>query len=117
MDRFQKAVTFFYCEIWRARTILIHDFVLMLLTKRLSKKETKDLRFTVEAGTPHNEANARRGLAVALEAANFQDFHLHDLRHAFATRLVQAWVDVCKVQRLCPPSLRRRQLRALCPVY
>jgi integrase len=32
--------------------------------------------------------------------AKISDFHFHDLRHTFATRIVQAGVDLYKVQRL-----------------
>ena len=42
----------------------------------------------------------RRSFRLALGKAKIDDFHFHDLRHTFATRLVQAGVDLYKVQRL-----------------
>src|SRR6185503_9339821 len=42
----------------------------------------------------------RRALRPATRKAGLQDFHFHDLRHTFATRLVQSGVDLYKVQRL-----------------
>ena len=42
----------------------------------------------------------RRSFRVALSKARIEDFHFHDLRHTFATRLVQAGVDLYKVQWL-----------------
>jgi integrase len=36
----------------------------------------------------------------ALEKSGITDFHFHDLRHTFATRLVQAGQDLYKVQKL-----------------
>jgi integrase len=46
-----------------------------------------------------------------LKAAQIEDLHFHDLRHTFATRLVQAGVDLYKVQRLLghkSPSMTQR---------
>ena len=37
---------------------------------------------------------------MALKKARIDDFHFHDLRHTFATRLVQAGIELYKVQRL-----------------
>jgi integrase len=42
----------------------------------------------------------RRSFRLALSKAKIVDFHFHDLRHTFATRLVQVGVDLYKVQRL-----------------
>ena len=39
-------------------------------------------------------------LNSALKTAKIHDLHFHDLRHTFATRMVQAGVDLYKVQRL-----------------
>jgi integrase len=37
---------------------------------------------------------------LALKKSRIEDFHFQDLRHTFATRLVQAGVGLYKVQRL-----------------
>jgi len=42
----------------------------------------------------------RRSFHLALKKAKMTDFHFHDLRHTCATRMVQAGVDLYKVQRL-----------------
>ncbi|TKS62125.1 MAG: integrase [Nitrospira sp.] len=44
--------------------------------------------------------NVLRGLYKAIEKANIRHLRFHDLRHTFATRLVQAGVDLYTVQKL-----------------
>jgi integrase len=56
--------------------------------------------FPSEAQTRLNTSNISRSLHLALEKAKVTDFHFHDLRHTCATRMVQAGVDLYKVQRL-----------------
>jgi integrase len=50
--------------------------------------------------TPIESGHLRRAFRLALGKARIDDFHFHDLRHTFATRLVQTSVDLYKVQRL-----------------
>jgi integrase len=59
-----------------------------------------ELVFPSEAQTRLNASNISRSLNLALEKAKMTDFHFHDLRHTCATRMVQAGVDLYKVQRL-----------------
>jgi integrase len=59
-----------------------------------------ELVFPSEAKTRLNASNISRSLNLALEKAKMTDFHFHDLRHTCATRMVQAGVDLYKVQRL-----------------
>jgi site-specific recombinase XerD len=62
-----------------------------------------------------------RAFSKAAKDSGLQDFHFHDLRHTFATRLAQAGVDLYKIAKLlghndisttqryahhCPESLR-----------
>jgi integrase len=42
----------------------------------------------------------REAYSKALEKAEIRDFHFHDLRHTFATRLVQNGVDLYRVKEL-----------------
>ncbi|MGE3978707.1 MAG: site-specific integrase [Nitrospira sp.] len=56
--------------------------------------------FKSKAGTPIESGHLRRSFRLALKKAGIEDFHFHDLRHTFATRLVQAGVELYKVQRL-----------------
>ena len=56
--------------------------------------------FPSEALTRLNASNISRSLTIALKKAKMTDFHFHDLRHTCVTRMVQAGVDLYKVQRL-----------------
>lgn len=79
----------------------MNQTVLSLLTHKYAMRvPTNDLVFVSQAGTPLDGSNVRRALLSALETAKIDDFHFHDLRHTFATRMVQAGVDLYKVQRL-----------------
>jgi len=59
-----------------------------------------DYVFTSSAGTRIDSGNLRREYMKALKKAKITGFCFHDLRHTFATRLVQSGVDLYKVQRL-----------------
>ena len=65
--------------------------------------------------------NLGRAIKSVLEKVYIQDFHFHDLRHTFATRLAQRGIDIYKISKLlghkdirmtqryahhCPESLR-----------
>ena len=56
--------------------------------------------FRSKAATPIESGHLRRSFRLALKKAGSDDFHFHDLRHIFATRLVQTGVELYKVQRL-----------------
>ena len=70
---------------------------------------------------PHSVGALKDGFPRAVKKAGLDDFRFHDLRHTFATRLVQNGVDLYKVKELlghktitmtmryahhCPESLR-----------
>ena len=44
--------------------------------------------------------NLRRAFKKALQKAGIEDFHFHDLRHTFATRLAQNGVDIYTISKL-----------------
>ena len=83
------------------RTIPVNDTVLSMLRQKSKVRSLMtDLVFCSQVFTPMESGHLRRAFRLALGKARIDDFHFHDLRHTFATRLVQAGVDLYKVQRL-----------------
>jgi site-specific recombinase XerD len=56
--------------------------------------------FTSQASTKIDAANLLRAYFSARKKANLEDVRFHDLRHTFATRLVQSGVDLYVVKEL-----------------
>lgn len=116
VDFARRTVTVFRSKNGERRTVPVNQTVLEILTKRYEERDggrpaRDSLVFRSEADTPLDGSNLRRAFNSALEAAKIENFHFHDLRHTFATRLVQAGVDLYKVQRLLghkSPSMTQR---------
>lgn len=101
VDLFRRTVTVLRSKNGERRTIPVNETVVGLLKQKHSKRDRNfDLVFTSQAGTALDGANIRRALGSALKQSKIKDFHFHDLRHTCATRMVQAGVDLYKVQRI-----------------
>jgi site-specific recombinase XerD len=66
----------------------------LLKGKCAARAKTIDIVFHSESYTPLDGSNIRRALTTALDLAKIQDLHFHDLWHTFATRMVQAGIDL-----------------------
>ena len=85
----------------KKRSIPLNQTVLGLLKERSRVRYlASDCVFTSTAGTKIDQGNLRRAFIQARKKAGLGDFRFHDLRHTFATRLVQAGIDLYKVQKL-----------------
>ena len=101
VDLFRKTVTVFRSKNGERRTVPLNQTVMTLLTDKAKVRHLKTtLVFPSRAGTGIDPNHLRRALRPAMAKAGLQDCHFHDLRHTFATRLVQSGVDLYKVQRL-----------------
>jgi integrase len=101
VDLFRRTVTVFKSKNGERRTIPLNQTALDLLKQTYATRHREtDLVFASQAHTRLNASNISRSLNLALEKAKMTDFHFHDLRHTCATRMVQAGVDLYKVQRL-----------------
>jgi integrase len=101
VDLFRRTVMVFKSKNGERRTIPLNQTALELLKQRYGNRSVEtELVFPSEALTRLNASNISRSLHLALKKAKMTDFHFHDLRHTCATRMVQAGVDLYKVQRL-----------------
>jgi site-specific recombinase XerD len=101
VDLFRNTVTVFRSKNGRRRTIPLNQTARALLKAKAKVRalHTEHV-FQSEAHTPLDPNNVRRAFRRAVEQAEIEELHFHDLRHTFATRLVQAGVDLYKVQCL-----------------
>lgn len=101
VDFSRRTVTIFRSKNGERRTIPLNDTVLYMLRQKSKVRSLSlDVVFCSQAFTPMESGHLRRSFRLALGKARIEEFHFHDLRHTFATRLVQAGVDLYKVQRL-----------------
>jgi site-specific recombinase XerD len=127
VDLFRKTITVFKSKKNEKRTIPINGTIFEMLKSRARVRSIKtDLVFPSRVRTVIDKCNAGKIFRSAVEEAGIEDFKFHDLRHTFATRLVQAGCDIYKVQNLlghksptmtqryahhCPESLRDAVLK------
>jgi len=101
VDLFRKTVTVFRSKNGERRTIPINSLVLDVLKSKAKVRSVKsDYVFPSETYTLLDDSHLRRAFRGAMKLAHIERFHFHDLRHTFATRLVQAGIDLYKVQCL-----------------
>lgn len=122
VDLFRKTIIIQETKNGKPRTIPLNRIALDILMEKAKVKNLKsDLVFLSDAITKICYQNLTRAFNIAIERARIQDFHFHDLRHTFATRLAQRGVDIYKISKLlghvsitmtqryahhCPESLR-----------
>jgi integrase len=100
-DLFRKTATVFRSKNNEKRTIPLNEAAFELLKAKREVRSIKtDLVFHTKTHTAIDECNVGRAFRIALKRAGIQDFRFHDLRHTFATRMVQAGKDLYKVQVL-----------------
>ena len=101
VDLFRKTVTIFKSKNKEPRTIPINETVFEMLKGKAKVKSIKtNLVFYTEVHTMYSLTNVDRAFRITTEKAKIENLKFHDLRHTFATRLVQLGKDLYKVQRL-----------------
>lgn len=101
VDVSRRTVTVLRSKNGERRTIPVNETVLRVLKEKAKVRSlASDRVFCSKAFTPLESGHLRRAFRLALSKAKIEEFHFHDLRHTFATRLVQAGIDLYKVQQL-----------------
>jgi integrase len=102
VDLSRKTITILEEQKNRGRdTLPLSEGALAVLKERARVRSIKtDLVFMTGNATRIESRNLHRAFYGALEKSKIKHLRFHDLRHTFATRLVQAGVDLYTVQKL-----------------
>lgn len=101
VDIFRKTITILEQKNKGKDTLPLNAQSLEVLKARYKIRSIKrDLVFYNTEGEKRDARNLLRVFYIAVEKAGIKKLRFHDLRHTFATRLVQAGVDLYKVQKL-----------------
>jgi len=86
----------------KPRAVPLNQIAINILNQRSKAKirTIKDLVFPTFNGTKILPSNLRRAFYEALRKAGIENFKFHDLRHTFATRLVQRETDIYMISKL-----------------
>jgi len=121
VDLFRRTISILETKNKEKKTIPINQTVLDLLKSKRKVTSISGYVFTSQAGTRINARNLLRAFYSARKRTGLEDVRFHDLRHTFATRLVQAGINLYVVKELlghktlamtmryahhCPESLR-----------
>ena len=101
VDVSRRTVTVVRSKNDERRTIPVNQTVLAVLKEKSTLRSLRtELVFCSKVFRPMESGHLRRSFRVALGEAQDRRFSLSRSPHTFATRLVQAGVDLYKVQRL-----------------
>lgn len=101
VDLTRQTATIFHSKNGEPRTLPLNAVALSIVTKKAEERASLGNRvFPARIQTPGGERTLRRAFQKAVRTAGLHDFRFHDLRHTFATRLVQDGEDLYRVQRL-----------------
>ena len=101
VDPFRKTLTILEQKNQGKDTLPLNGSALLVIKERMRVRSiSTDLVFYSGNATRISARNLMRAFYLARERAGIPPLRFHDLRHTFATRMVQAGVDIYTVQRL-----------------
>jgi integrase len=101
MDLFRRTITLLEQKNGGRDTLPVNATTLAVLKARAkARSRTTEYVFSNGAGNRRDARDLLRAFYPAMKHADVRRFRFHDLRHTFATRLVQAGADIYTVQKL-----------------
>ncbi|MCC6502695.1 MAG: site-specific integrase [Deltaproteobacteria bacterium] len=101
IDLFRKTATVMESKNGEKRTVPLNQKAHEVLISQSKIRHIKsDYVFVTSVGTRIGKRNLARPFTVAVAKAGIQKFRFHDLRHTFATRLIQSGIDIYTVAKL-----------------
>lgn len=101
LDLQRRTLTIYEQKNGSVDTLPINEVVTnLLIEKNKFRSINCDYVFLNKKAKVIDGANLYRAYKKAVKKAGIDDLRFHDLRHSFATRLVQAGVEIYKVQKL-----------------
>ncbi len=100
VDLRRRTATLLVTKNKEIRTVPLNQTATGLLESMGRVRSISEYVFTSQAGTKIDARNVLRAYYSARKAAKLEDVRFHDLRHTFATRLVQSGVDLYVVKEL-----------------
>ncbi|MCX7858187.1 MAG: site-specific integrase [Deltaproteobacteria bacterium] len=82
------------------RGVPLNNTVFKMLVRRYTERKNSEYVFSTRKGTKIGTRNMLRGFYKALSKAGISDFRFHDLRHTFATRLVQVGDQLYRIGQI-----------------
>ena len=100
VDLKRRTATLLVTKNKEVRTVPLNRTVLGLLEAKGRVRSISGYLFVSQAGTKIDARNVLRAFYSARKTADMEDLRFHDLRHTFATRLVQSGIDLYVVKEL-----------------